>query len=63
MKALARILFIIALLLSGAALAQTSREDFNQALAQVQANPNDQAAKEQVIKAALRLNPPPTIPV
>ncbi len=62
MKSMAQIVLVFALLCGSAALAQTPRDEFNQALAQAQTNPNDQPARERVIKAALGLKPPPTIP-
>ena len=50
------------LLLVNAANAESSREQFRQMVEQLQANPTDNALRENIIRLALKLKPAPAVP-
>ena len=64
MRAVNRIimLFLSLLVLTVTAHAQSPREQLNQWVAQLRANPGDNSLRERIIKLAQEIKPPPAVP-
>jgi tetratricopeptide (TPR) repeat protein len=61
-RALIGLALAITYLWSGAAAAQSAREQLNQLVQQLQSKPDDNRLREQIIKLAITIKPPPAIP-